>query len=182
MHFKQLISVFVMVLLAGLLSACASFTPVYGDRTPSGISAARFNFAPPDSRLEQLVLNRLKIAFPGPANDADPVLDVALSVRSLSSGLSTSFDAATPARIRVDATVRVIRGDDVLFEVTRSSDTAYQGGKLTPTAIAASAGAQETAALSVAESLRVALLAGYRPTTLPLGQQVQEDAQVLVRP
>ena len=148
---------------SGILAACTSFAPVYGDRADTGIQSARFNFAPPDSRLEQLIINRLKIAFPGEAGHEDPLLDIAAVSRSLPSSTSNAISVARPANVRVEATLTISQGDLVQFKVTRFTDTSYQSGKLTPVEIASSIGANESAARSTAESLRAAILAGYRP-------------------
>ncbi len=165
---KQLkvLQVVIFPAMALVLAACSSFAPVYGSRTESAASSIRFNYADPDDRLEQLVLNRLSVAFPARATAADPILDIAVSVRSLAAPLSDSFAVAIPARIRVQAVVTITQGDEIVFEALRFVDTAYQTGKLASADISASQGAQESAARSVAESVRAAILAGYRPATM----------------
>lgn len=149
--------------VAMTLAGCTSFTPVYGD-VASGrdMSAVRFNFAAPDSHLEQIIFNRLKIAFPGPASPSDPTLDIAASVGTPQGSMSDAYAVARPVNIRVEATVTIELDEETLFEATRFTDTAYQGGKLTPTDMASRTGAEETAAKSTAEALRAAILAGYR--------------------
>lgn len=163
---------FVAMLGAGLVSlvlaGCSSFAPVYGDHAGGGMAAARFNFAPPDNRAEQLILNRLAIAFPGPALPGDPVLKVTANSSSPSRPLSDAFDVARPVNVRVDARMVISQGETILFEATRFADTSYQSGKLTPVDLASATGAEETAARAAAESLRAAILAGYRPAALPV--------------
>lgn len=151
-------------LLASFLTACTSLAPVYGDRSGTGMESVRFNFASPDSRLEQIVLDRLKLAFPGEAGPDDPVLDISVATSSLPGSQSNAFSVARPVNMRVEATLTLTRNDAIEFTATRFADTAYQSGKLTPVDIASVAGAQETAARSVAEALRAAVLARYRPT------------------
>jgi len=155
------------IVLAFVLASCTSFAPVYGSHAGSGMAAARFNFAPPGSRLEQLVINRLKLAFPAPATEADPVLDVSVSIGSPPGVRSSAFAMATPSRIRVYGVVTVAQGKTTVFEATRFVDTAYQSGKLTLAQIEISTGTQESAAISLADSIRAAILAGYRPGMLP---------------
>jgi hypothetical protein len=150
------------VLLAGVLSACTSFAPVYGDRSGAGMESVRFNFASPDSRLEQIVLDRLKLAFPGAPSPTDPVLDIAVITRAQPGAMSDAFDVARPMNIRVEAAVTISRGDEAVFQADRFADTAYQGGRLVPVNLESKANAEETAARSVAEMLRVAILASYR--------------------
>lgn len=163
MQASPLLKAIGVLTMTAALAACTSFAPVYGDRSGAGMETARFNFAPPDSRLEQIVINRLKVAFPQPALPSDPTLDIALSVTTLPAPMSTAFSVSQPTRIRVEGTVVIEQDDKALFTATRFTDTAYQGGRLTPTDIMSSTGAQETAAESTAESLRAAILAGYRP-------------------
>ena len=160
----KLLSLAAMALLAGLLTACTSFAPVYGDRSGPSMEAVRFNFASPDSRLEQIIFDRLKLAFPSEAGPDDPVLDIAASTVSLPGSMSNAFAVARPANVRVQATVAITNDDRVLFQATRFADTAYQSGKLTPVDIASSAGARETAAKAAAEGLRLSILSGYRHT------------------
>lgn len=145
------------------LSACTSLAPVYGDHAGANASNIRFNFAPPSTRLDQLVLNRLAVAFPGPAQPGDPVLSVSTSSSGSYTGMSKVPEGSALVGTRVEATVTVTQGEATLFSATRFTDTAYQSGKLAINDAASAAGAQETAARSTAESLRAAILAGYRP-------------------
>lgn len=150
-------------LLALGLSGCTSFTPVYGDMSDAGLANARFNFASPTNRLEQVILNRLAVAFPNPAGPNDPVLSVSASSSSSQQALSDAFDVGAPINVQVRASVTITSGGERLFSATRFTDTAYQGGKLSPTNQASAEGAREQAAESTAEALRAAILAGYRP-------------------
>lgn len=163
MNRMKLLALAATTLLASLLAACTSFAPVYGDRSGAGMASVRFNFASPDSRLEQIVLDRLKLAFPGQAGQDDPLLDIDVTTSSLPGSQSNAFSVARPVNTRVEAMLTVTRDDAVEFSATRFADTAYQSGKLTPVDIASATGAQETAARSVAEALRAAILSGYRP-------------------
>ena len=163
MNKSKLVTRAAAVVLTTLVTACTSFAPVYGDRTGPVIETLRFNFASPDNHLEQIIFDRLKVAFPGQAAPGDPVLDVAVRTSSPASSSSDAFAVARPIRVRVDAVVTISLEDQTLFQARRFTDTAYQGGKLTPVNMASRTGAEETAALSTAESLRASILAGYRP-------------------
>lgn len=162
-----------MLLAAGaaapLLSACSGFAPVYGDASSGGIAAARFNFAAPNSRIEQIIINRLKISFPNPAGPQDPTLSVNAGRAGGWTGISNAFPVGRPAGAGVRGTVTITQADVVLFSATRVTQSTYQGGKLTPTDIFSDEGAQEVTAVSTADALRAAILAGYRPGTLTLG-------------
>lgn len=160
----KLLAVLTFTLAAGALSACSSFAPVYGV-TAKGrdMASVAFNFAPPETRLEQIIINRLKVAFPAQAAPQDPILDISAATSSLPGSQSNAFSVGRPSNIRVEATVTIVQSDEVAFSATRFSDTSFQSGKLTPVEIASTNGAQETAARSVADALRAAILAGYRP-------------------
>lgn len=163
MTIRGILNLAFFMLAAGTLAACTSFAPVYGERSGLGADALRFQFAEPDSRLEQLIYNRLKVAFPGEALAGDPVLDITATAGSTQGSMSNAFPVARPVTVRVDAKVSITSSDDEeLFSATRFADTAYQSGKLTPVDLQSTSGAQETAAKSVAEALRLAILAGYR--------------------
>jgi hypothetical protein len=145
------------------LSGCTSFSPVYGDISGAGLADARFNFAPPTNRLEQVILNRLSVAFPNAAGPDDPVLRVSASSSTLAAALSKDRSGRAPVNVRVEASVSIVRVDQTLFSARRFTDTAYQGGGLVPGNLASADGAREQAAESTAEALRAAILAGYRP-------------------
>jgi hypothetical protein len=168
---KHILTVLASGLMALVLAGCTSFAPVYGDMSDTGIAAARFNFTAPDTRLEQLVRNRLQSAFPNPATLLDPVLTVSVRTAGVSGILSDVYDINEPVGRRVEATVTITRGEETLFTATRFVDTSYQSGRLELGNGLASAGAQEVAARSVAEALRAAILAGYRPSPPPLSAQ-----------
>lgn len=155
-------SALVFVVLAVTLAGCTSFSPVYGD-SASGrdMSAVRFNFASPDSHLEQIIFNRLKAAFPSPASPSDPTLDIVARTIGLQGSMSNAYAVARPVNLRVEATVTIEHNGETLFEATRFADTSFQGGKLTLPDLASRTGAEEIAAKSTAEALRAAILAGH---------------------
>lgn len=151
-----------VMLFGQVLVGCTGLVPVYSDQARVNASALRFNFEPPETRLEQIVLNRLKAAFPGAASPSDPTLDVSVSSAAVSSGMAL-FSVGRPVGIRVQATVTIAQGEAAdAVEITRFTDTTYQGGKLVPTDLSSLSGAEETAAVSTAESLRAAILAHYQ--------------------
>lgn len=158
---------FLAFLFSGLLviglAGCTSFSPVYSDGAATGLAAARFNFAPPTSRLEQVVLNRLSLAFPAQGGPGDPVLRVSVSSTSPGEALSNAMAVGAPVNVRVNATVSIVQDGATLFSASRFADTSYQGGKLAPTNQASAEGARDVAAQSAAEALRAAIMAGYRP-------------------
>ena len=150
--------------LAALLGGCSGFVPVYGDMA-AGPGSARFHFAAPGNRAEQIILNRLRTAFPQPAGPGDPTLAVTATEGGQWRGISDAFPAGRPVGVAVSASVRITQGDTELFAASRSTDTAYRSGGTSLAERASRDGAMETAARSTAEALRAAILAGYRPGT-----------------
>lgn len=144
------------------LASCTSFAPVYGER--GGLSPAdfKFNFAEPDSRIEQVVLNQLALSFVSPPTPLSPTLDVTVSSSNLASAMSNAQSFSQIIQTRVTATVTITQGEDVVT-ITRFSDASYRAGSLTPTDLASATAATETAARSTAEALRAAILATYKP-------------------
>lgn len=160
---RHFLALFGTGLLVVALSGCTSFAPVYGGASGAGLASARFNFAPPTNRLEQIMLNRLSIAFPSAAGPDDPVLRVSASSSAPAAALSNALATGSPANIRVEATVTILDDGQTVFSATRFSDSAYQSGKLSPTEQASAEGVREAVAENTAEALRLAILAGYRP-------------------
>ena len=152
----------VICALGLVLAGCSGFTPVYGGATGMNPAAYSFNFAPPRTRLEQIILNQLAAAFPAPATASSPTLSVSAAASTTTGPLSNAIDYGRIVGARVTGTVTIAgnRGD---FTVTRFTEAGYQPGALVMTDNAALTNAQETAARSTAESLRAAILATYRP-------------------
>lgn len=160
---KRFLTVLAPFVISLAVSACSGFAPVYGTNSAGGMSGASFQFAEPTNRIEQIIINRLRIAFPASGNVSDPVLKVSASQGGQQNSMSDAFAVARPASLEVSGTVTVLQGDKVLFQATRVTGTAYQSGKLTLNEIESQKGTQELAAASTADALRAAILAGYRP-------------------
>lgn len=152
-----------LFVVAAALVACSSFVPVYGDRTETSMETVRFNFAAPDNRLEQIIIDRLKLVFPAKALPQDPVLDIVATLAGGGGSASSAFSVARPSNFRVQATVTIVQVDALLFNETRFVDSGFQGSKLTPTDLLSSTGAQESAARAVADSIRAAIISTYVP-------------------
>lgn len=154
----------VICALGFVLAGCSSFAPVYGGTAGVSPAAYSFNFAPPRSRLEQIILNQLASAFPAQATASSPTLSVSAAASTTTGPLSKAIDYGRIIGARVTGTV-TIGGNGGDFTVTRFTEAGYQPGALVMTDNAALTNAQETAARSTAESLRAAILATYRPVT-----------------
>lgn len=155
-------SFLVMVAMMPILAACSGLTPVYGDRGARNPSTMSFNFAPPENRLEQIIINELSVFFPGTADASSPTLDVAASTANTPAPMTNAVIVGRVVQTRVVATVTIAYGDDV-FTATRFADAGYKAGDLVPVDLASAVGSEETAARATAEALRAAILATYRP-------------------
>lgn len=163
MMVRQTLPLLVAVVLVALtLAGCTSFAPVYGDRAGVSPAAMSFNFAPPENRLEQIIINELSLTFPATPTEGSPILEVTASTASTPAGMSNAVITGRIIQTRVAATVTITKGDEV-FTITRFTDTGYKAGDLVPVDLASASGSEETAARSTAELLRAAILATYRP-------------------
>jgi hypothetical protein len=163
MKILEVVKSVTLVLVSVALAACSSFVPVYGDRSGANMQTVRFNFTAPDSRLEQIIIDRLKLVFPAEASPQDPVLDIVATLAGGAGSASNAFPVSRPSNFRVQATVTIVQDDALLFSETRFADSGFQGNKLTPTDLFSSAGAQESAARAVADSIRAAIISTYVP-------------------
>lgn len=173
MAISEVVKSVALVVVAAALAACSSFVPVYGDRTGTSMQTVRFNFAAPDNRLEQIIVDRLKLVFPAEATPQDPVLDIVATLAGGAGSASNALAVARPSNFRVQATVTIMQADALLFNATRFVDSGFQGSKLTPTDLLSSAGAQESAARAVADSIRAAIISAYVPSRLVSGLSEQ---------
>lgn len=160
---RHFLALFSTGLLTVALSGCTSFAPVYGGTSGADLASARFNFAPPTNRLEQIMLNRLSLAFPNAAGPNDPVLRISARSIAPAATLSNAVAVGNPVNVGAEATITIVADGQTLFSATRFSDSAYQGDRLSPTDLASADGVRETVAENTAEALRLAILAGYRP-------------------
>lgn len=148
-----------------ILSGCSGLVPVYGEGSP--MAGLRFNFAEPETRTEQIIVQRLAQVFPQPAGPDDPELKVTTYTTGVWGGISNAMAIGRPAGIRVEGRVTIMQDGEEVFTAFRFTDTTYQAGKLTGVDLASKIAAEETAARGTAESLRTAILAGYRPGMTP---------------
>lgn len=152
-----------LVLLAPMLAVagCTGLTPVYSDAAMAQKTFA-FNFAKPNSRLEQVAYQELALRFPNAAPDA-PTLSVSVGVgsrlltRSASANPLTSYEAVASGT----ATIADAQGK-TLFTASRTASTNFQTNGQVFADTEAYKSASEQATRELAESLRLAILAGYK--------------------
>ncbi|MHA6732436.1 hypothetical protein [Devosia sp. A369] len=142
---------------AASLAAC-SFSPVYGGANTPSASNIAFAYAAPSSRLEQVVYQRLGLSF-RPSDDA-PVMMATVSTGS-QRGMMTSTSGPAPRVANVTVTMNILEDGKVIFTATRSASASYSTNNQVLANNQAVTDAQERAAVSAAESLRLAVLADY---------------------
>jgi Predicted secreted (periplasmic) protein len=151
---------FVLV-AGGALSAC-TMAPVYSN--PQAVAQRlAFTYAEPNSRLEQIVYQELRLRL-GESHAPDARrARVALAVSGGRVGLSENINPQTMGQMTVTATLTLAPpagGTAAPVTITRTATANYTTNSQAFSAREAVIEAQERAARAVAESLRLALLAG----------------------
>ena len=142
------------------LGAC-SFTPVYGGAVADQPSL-QLAYAKPNSRLEQIVYQELSLRFGSSSSPTAPLATVSVGASGADMVVTTTTNPAKPVSIAVTATLTITARDGSDTEpkvIVRTATAEYtRAGQVLADAAAATE-ASERAARSVAESLRLALLA-----------------------
>lgn len=152
---------FLVLLLAGAasLSAC-TFSPVHSTRAlaPAEI---RLAYAEPTTRLEQIVYQELRLRV-GESRAPDARLaSVSLTTSNVARTMSASANPNAPRALSVTARLTVAAPDGGPSTViTRTATADYTTNPQALASQEARIDAEERAARAVAESLRLALLAG----------------------
>jgi len=143
------------------LAGCTSFAPVYSDVAMAEAKYA-FNFAKPVSRLDQIAYQELALRFPGGTLDS-PTLTVSIGASSRGLTRSATVNPVTNYEAIANGTATITDASGKkLFSATRSASTGYQTNGQVFADTEAFRSASEQAARDVAESLRLAILAGYK--------------------
>ena len=144
------------------LAGCTSFAPVYSDAAMSEAKFA-FNYAKPSSRLEQVAYQELSLRFPEARRADAPTLAVSISAGGRGLTRSASVNPVTNYEASASGTVTITDASGKkLFAATRNASTGYQTNGQVFADTEAFRAASEQAARDVAESLRLAILAGYK--------------------
>jgi len=152
---------FLALVLVGAttLSACSSFTPVYGER---GIGAERhaFRYDKPASRLDQIIYQELVLKLGRTSDPSVPLVRITTSssVRDL-----TRTKIANPAAQKeavVTARIELVDADgNIAFTATRSTAASFTSDRYQALAeTEAEKEAKERAARELAETVRLTLL------------------------
>lgn len=152
-----------LVLLAPMLAVagCTGLTPVYSDAAMAQKTFA-FNFAKPNSRLDQVAYQELASRFPNAAPDA-PTLAVSISAGGRQLTRSATDNPVTNSEAGAYGTLTITDAQGKqLFVASRNASSSYQTNGQVFADTEAYKAATEQATRAVAESLRLAVLAGYK--------------------
>lgn len=146
--------------LPALALAGCTVTPVYSDAAAVQ-QKLRFSYAEPTTRLQQIVYQDLALRFGGDAGAGAPRLSVTVSPSGRGLTLSANPAPVTQAEATVSGTATVVAPDGtVLLSVRRTASAGYETNGQVFADREARAEAAERATHELAESLRLALLAG----------------------
>lgn len=144
-----------LLVMGAAISGC-SFTPVYGDAVEAR-SVYAMQYAEPHSRLEQIVYQDLALRFAtGP--DA-PLLTVNVSQAGRAVTRSQNVSPFENSEMVVTADVTLVSGDTVLLDATRFASAYYTTNGQALADRAAAQEAAERAARSLAETIRLTVIA-----------------------
>jgi hypothetical protein len=147
------------VSVAAVLSGCTGFTPVYGEH---GVASSRMalSYAAPNSRLEQIIYQDLALRLGKSSAPDAPRLSVTTheSFRDLTSNSVATALVQRQATVVADITLSAPDGR-VLFSGQRVASADYTGNAQVLASEAARRDASERAAHSLADTIRLTLLA-----------------------
>lgn len=164
-----------LILLAVTLLALAgcTFRPVYQDHDPRSQMSLAFDLEKPTSRLEQIVYEDIALRFYVTKAPNTPKLRVSVATSGGAAFLSDTFikksdgqrgaPSGLPRRnqITATATATATYQGKTTFTATRNATAEYTSSGQIIADQAALVDAQERAAKSAAESLRLAILATF---------------------
>lgn len=148
-----------LVIAAATLGGC-SFSPVYGEANAARAEQFALSFARPGSRLEQIIYQELAESFGNSATAEPREARVALSVVYADAALSQTGSPYKPLEVTITGTLTVAAlpgGKPIVL--TRTATASFTKNDQVLADRMAGTEAAERAAQSVAESLRLGLLA-----------------------
>jgi len=159
---------------ASVVSGC-SFQPVYGDHDPRSQMSLAFDFAAPKSRTEQIIYEELSFRFSQTKGPNTPRMTVSTSTssgRQMQTDTPGLGDKFVPGEATVTATATVTYEGKTIFKETRVATAQYTGTSSVLADQSAVIDAEERAAKSAAESLRLVIMAKF-PTSALEPWQIQ---------
>jgi hypothetical protein len=150
------------VVLVVPLAACTGIRPVYSD---AGLGAKRFDvaYAPPGNKLERLIYQDLALRL-GKAEGAVPQVRISAWPSNVNLTQNTITSPTTAKQASVTAVVTVTAPDGtVLFSGTRSQTADFTTDPQAMSNQAAIDAAERRAALLLADTLRLQIIAALAP-------------------
>jgi hypothetical protein len=144
--------------LGAALRAC-SLSPLYSDASSTSLSRLDLNYAKPNNRLEQIIYQELALRLGSSSSPEAGLVTISAGTQGGDIMLSATSNPRKAAETTVTATLTLKVAGRPDLQVTRKASAGYtrSGQILADQAAATEAG--ERAALSVAEALRLAVLA-----------------------
>ncbi|MBN9334374.1 LPS assembly lipoprotein LptE [Devosia sp.] len=157
---KRLALIVPLALVSAGLGAC-SFQPVYSGRLAEN-PQLQLAYAEPTTRLEQIVYQELSFRLGKTTSPTAPLITAKVSTSAAEPYLSATANPNKPREMTVTATLTITPRDGVdtkPITITRTAKAQHTRSGQVLADEAAMIEAQERAARSVAESLRLAVLA-----------------------
>ncbi len=152
-------SLSIIIFLSLSLSAC-SFSPIYGDNNLSNKTIS-LSYAKPTTRLEQIIYQDLKLRLGSDINSANQLI-VTISQSTRDVGRSSNGLPASIQELTLVANFKVIDINDsenIIYTGTNRVTATYSSKGQIIADIKAQEKAEETAALELAQIIRLTLLA-----------------------
>ena len=149
-----------LVFITLALSAC-TFSPIYGDKNINN-NNFQLSYAKPTTRLEQIVYSDLKLKLGEVTNIDAQNLKITISQSTRSVGRSSDGLPTNVLEIKLTANIKLFENAEqknVVFSAMRVSTASYRTNGQAFADQQAAISASETAALELAQIIRLTLIA-----------------------
>lgn len=142
----------------GALSACSSFTPVYGERGVA-TAAGDFRFGLPQNRLDQIIYQNLLLTLGQSKASSAPLVEIGTIAASTDLTRSAVERPNDQRQVVVTATIRITdAAGKLVFNTTRSAAAVYTVDSQGLANSEARKDAEARAASELAETVRLTLI------------------------
>lgn len=139
-----------------ILSGCTS-SPLYD--SPRGVNQPVLDYAEPTTRIEQIIYDELRLRLPSASDAGVPRLSLTTTMAATTEALSQRSGSDRLELVTITATATLQWPDSRSRVITRAASANYTANMQGLSAQEARLDAENRAARSVAEQLRLALLA-----------------------
>lgn len=155
-HPRSFLLVAVAVMLIGIVAACSGPRPLYGVGAVDPVRYS-FTYGKPENRSDQVIYRELRLALPERAGATETIeVTVASTIRSRK--VVNTPDGPTEVVATANVTARTASGE-VVFSGRRSATTTLGSSNQVIANTQASVDGAERAAIALAETIRLSLLA-----------------------